>query len=493
MGRKNRKPRGDAGGADNSGLNRAQKRELKDCIDKVLDLCTKPLSMGAKEWDDFIELRQVIERVEQLQTGSGTHSQNRAENIQAFLDWLNTHGVDTTNVGICEFKGYGYGLKAEKDFKTADLFLSIPRKLMLTLDSAKLSPLGPFMSDDKILQSMPNVALSLHLLCEKYRENSFWAPYINILPSSYNTPLYFSTDDLQLLKGSPTQGEAINQFRNITRQYAYFYRHLQTNPLAAKLPIKDIFTYDDYRWAVSTVMTRQNPIPSVDGGHMTYGLIPLWDMCNHQNGQLSTDFNLEQDRGECFCMKDFLTDQQIFIFYGARSNGEFFVHNGFVYKENEHDSLSIKLGISKNDPLFGLKSELLGRIGMLSSRNFSLHMGSEAVDTELLTFLRIFVMDEESLKTFQNKESPELLEVLGRAVSPLSPELELKAWDFLDTRASLLLKMYPTSLQEDEEMLNQDLSEAKTSAVLLRYLEKKLLMNAIKYTKEIKERLPLKQ
>lgn len=50
-------------------------------------------------------------------TGSETHTQNRAENIQAFFDWLNTHGVDTTNVSICEFKGYGYGLKAEKDFK----------------------------------------------------------------------------------------------------------------------------------------------------------------------------------------------------------------------------------------------------------------------------------------------------------------------------------------------------------------------------------------
>lgn len=45
MGRKNRKPRGDMGGAENSGLNRVQKRELKDCLDKVLDRksCCDPL------------------------------------------------------------------------------------------------------------------------------------------------------------------------------------------------------------------------------------------------------------------------------------------------------------------------------------------------------------------------------------------------------------------------------------------------------------------
>lgn len=32
------------------------------------------------------------------------------------------------------------------------------------------------------------------------------------------------------------------------------------------------------------------------------------------------------------------------MFYGPRSNGEFFVHNGFVYAENDHDRLSLKLG-----------------------------------------------------------------------------------------------------------------------------------------------------
>lgn len=35
---------------------------------------------------------------------------------------------------------------------------------------------------------------------------------------------------------------------------------------------------------------------------------------------------------------------QLFMFYGPRSNGEFFVHNGFVYAENDHDRLSLKLG-----------------------------------------------------------------------------------------------------------------------------------------------------
>lgn len=47
------------------------------------------------------------------------------------------------------------------------------------------------------------------------------------------------------------------------------------------------FFFSFFSWAVSTVMTRQNTIPSLDGGNMINALIPLWDMCNHTNGTVS--------------------------------------------------------------------------------------------------------------------------------------------------------------------------------------------------------------
>ena len=35
-------------------------------------------------------------------------------------------------------------------------------------------------------------------------------------------------------------------------------------------------------------MTRQNQIPTEDGSRVTLALIPLWDMCNHTSGLVST-------------------------------------------------------------------------------------------------------------------------------------------------------------------------------------------------------------
>ncbi|CAG2177740.1 unnamed protein product, partial [Oppiella nova] len=111
-------------------------------------------------------------------------------------------------------------------------------------------------------------------------------------------------------------------------------------------------------------MTRQNAIPSSDGQSMTTALIPLWDMSNHKHGKLTTDYDLSADSGICRAMTDFNTGEQIFIYYGSRSNGEFFVHNGFVYNDNCDDFVPLRLGISRNDPLFQQKYDLCKRLDL---------------------------------------------------------------------------------------------------------------------------------
>ena len=58
-------------------------------------------------------------------------------------------------------------------------------------------------------------------------------------------------------------------------------------------------------------MTRQNQIPSPDGERTVNALIPLWDMANHQNGNITTDFNLEQDCSECFALQNFSQGDQV--------------------------------------------------------------------------------------------------------------------------------------------------------------------------------------
>lgn len=107
---------------------------------------------------------------------------------------------------------------------------------------------------------------------------------------------------------------------------------------------------------------------------------------------MSTDFNAEKNRSECVACRDYKAGEQIFIFYGPRTNSELFVHNGFVYPENEHDGLRLRLGISRGDLLQAKRVELLGHLGIPAIGDFMLKKGPDPVDGRLLAFLRVFSM-----------------------------------------------------------------------------------------------------
>uniref|UniRef100_A0A1A7WG81 protein-histidine N-methyltransferase n=9 Tax=Euteleostomi TaxID=117571 RepID=A0A1A7WG81_9TELE len=255
---------------------------------------------------------------------------------------------------------------------------------------------------------------------------------------------------------------------------------MTTHPAASKLPLKDSFTFDDYRWAVSSVMTRQNQIPTEDGSRVTLALIPLWDMCNHTNGLITTGYNLEDDRCECVALQDYKENEQIYIFYGTRSNTEFVIHNGFFYPDNAHDRVKIKLGVSKSERLYAMKAEVLARAGIPASCVFALHCNDSPIPAQLLAFLRVFCMSEEELKDYLlGDHAINKIFTLGNGEFPVSWENEIKLWTFLENRAALLLKTYKTKSEEDRSLLEKpDLSLHSRLAIQLRLAEKQILEKA---------------
>ncbi len=116
---------------------------------------------------------------------------------------------------------------------------------------------------------------------------SKWSAYVRLLPSSFDTPLFFTAGEMELLKSSAIFEDALKMYRHTTRQFVYFFLMLApvpqetaAGPLDAMLPrdkpaqaprepllestpltIRN-FTFDLYKWAVSAVTTRLNLIPS---------------------------------------------------------------------------------------------------------------------------------------------------------------------------------------------------------------------------------------
>lgn len=74
---------------------------------------------------------------------------------------------------------------------------------------AKETQVGRKMIDAALdLLSPKHSFLSTFLLRERKNPDSFWKPYIDLLPSDYNCfPVFFSDDELKWLEGSPFLGK----------------------------------------------------------------------------------------------------------------------------------------------------------------------------------------------------------------------------------------------------------------------------------------------
>ena len=57
-----------------------------------------------------------------------------------------------------------------------------------------------------------------------------------------------------------------------------------------------------------------------------------------------TDYDTDMKECHCYATSRFDAGEQVLICYGVRPNADFFVHNGFVYPDNPHDAMQLKLG-----------------------------------------------------------------------------------------------------------------------------------------------------
>lgn len=171
-----------------------------------------------------------------------------------------------------------------------------------------------------------------------------------------------------------------------------------------------------------------------------------------------------------------------------------------MYEDNENDAYWIRLGVSKSDPLQEKRLELLKKLEIWSIADFCIKKGTSPVDGRLLAFLRVFNMDagDSSITYLIQLTANWLLDQLDHWLKSdkvtdlqhsecaLDTSLEKKSWTFLKTRLNLLLSSYKSSVEEDEQLLqDQSVSANAKVAIRMRLTEKKLLKNCLGYAEEM--------
>jgi len=167
--------------------------------------------------------------------------------------------------------------------------------------------------------------------------------------------------------------------------------------------------------------------------------------------------------------------EQVYDSYGRKCNSRFFVNYGFSLEDNEDNQCCLLFTLPEEDPHHEMKSRLLesSKFGPIKKRRFQIPYDyREDVTKECFSVLR-FIQARGSELILLNSESSGF-DV--KKIEPISLHNELRVLETLHEEASILIKEFPTTIEEDNRLLqNKDLSFNMRNIILMRRGEKEVL------------------
>lgn len=256
----------------------------------------------------------------------------REQAVKNLRAWLVEQGADMQSLDIVDTQKRGLGLFANEDLKSRARWpwwrrllvlcrvggepspvtvMSVPDHLILCADNLVKDPdVGP-LYQDMMKQGLldERTVIMMALMVEKLRASqSRYAPWLDLLPTTFHSPLWFTSKELEELRGTSLyQATKLHQ-RHLANQWS----RLQPacTPLFRTLGLYDQPGEDDWKWAYSIFWSRGQSLPlPVKGGpraegptdsaatgpvhspanpqgdtvEVVEGIVPGLDLCNHQS------------------------------------------------------------------------------------------------------------------------------------------------------------------------------------------------------------------
>lgn len=311
-----------------------------------------------------------------------------AASFERFTSWLALHGLDMESApfrlgAVAGAEGDGADnatLFATRAIAEDEVFVTVPGSVMLSTSTAGRSSVSAFLAAVPALRGTPSIALALHLLAEALDAGSAFRPYIDVLPARFSIPfsLPFAPRELLALAPSAACDRAVKTLRSQLVQYVNIYKLLSRPQTGCEAIGVGGFSFGNFEWAVSVVMTRQNQLPPAGPDRPpVLALVPVWDMCNHAVGKPSTSVLMDPGTGaasvECAGMRAFAEGEALTIFYGPRSNVELLLFSGFVQRGNPHDAVTVGIKLDSAE-----KRENVARMVELRRRGRGVASGVDA-------------------------------------------------------------------------------------------------------------------
>jgi len=208
--------------------------------------------------------------------------------------------------------------------------VSIPKSCLITVEMGQSTPIGrQILLSDLELDAPKHIYLMIYLLYDKKINGikSFYAPYYNILPTTLrNMPIFWTKDELELLKGSHIVNQINDRITAINEDY--------NNILSVIPEFSNIATRQEFQWARMIVCSRNFGL--LINGVRTSALVPYSDMLNHLRPR-ETKWTFD-DNTQCFTIttlgKGIKCGSQVYDSYGQKCNHRFLLNYGFCVENN---------------------------------------------------------------------------------------------------------------------------------------------------------------
>lgn len=243
-----------SGATTRGGLPVLKRIELKQLIDSLIQMGFITTQLPNDQWQQYVDMQTLLDRIRAIESEIRVRPaggrNNRAQHLATFKRWAHDNGAQFDGVDIAEFPGYELGLAATRAIAKGSVFIRVPQKLIMSVENVS-DGLLRLMAKIPMVESMYNVRLAFSVLVERLDEQSFWKPYLDVLPERYSTVMSFTVNEMQELRGTTALGEALNQCRSIARQYGFLHKLLHkedglpVDPLVELL--RERFTYELYR------------------------------------------------------------------------------------------------------------------------------------------------------------------------------------------------------------------------------------------------------
>ncbi len=413
--------------------------------------------------------------------------------IARFKQWLADNGARMAKIdwpSLDTIEGCR-GAQATSTIETNEVMMEIPIKLMMRMDLAFEEPqIGRLLSSSQDLLR-GDVLLCVYIMCECLKgEDSFYAPYIGILPPP-GSIVQWEDAELDELQDQNLIHKAKNRrimLRNTYRRSVVAFSERFPEDIDLEK-----YTYELFLFAWFCIQAR------AFGRRLPWtAMVPFADCLNHSNVQTKYDYDVNGNglfRMYPTGSNCYPKGSEVFNSYGRRPNDNLLLDYGFSMIYNMWDSVEVMLALDRETEEFSRKSRLLLSVGKQTMSHSTIERLSFPFDA--LLFVRVVAFSESNLDIVAERVSRlrelavETAAMQGaetenqrgvRFVSPsrvtsgvsiadtrvaaetvVSVESELKALRMLHEKLLSMRKDWPTTMQEDEEAL-EALSEAESAA-----------------------------